>query len=251
METLKKVKNISIASLILSCVMGVIFIAFPAEVMAYISLFIGGAMIILGIAEIINFIVTRLSAFMLISGVFSVILGIVVWTKYEAIIKVIIVLLGVFLLTSGIVNFIAAIKVIISSFFIGWVTLFFSIATSVLGIVAITKAGAFSEGLVQFIGVALIVYSILEIFAFISIKAALKDVKEVVDDAADRINEAISIAEADDSEAIETTGSIVEDDNDVTVETEPEVIVEPETEVQAEVETEAEAEPKADNTDGE
>ncbi|MBR2278441.1 MAG: DUF308 domain-containing protein [Eubacterium sp.] len=232
MELIKKVKTISIASLILACALGIIFIAFPAQVMTYISLFIGGAMIIVGIAAIINYFRTHAPSFVLMTGVFTAILGVVVCTKYEAIIRVLVILLGVFLLTSGLVNLYAAIKVIAASFFLGWVTLFLAVATSVLGIVAITKSDSFSVKLVQFIGVALIVYAVLEIFAYISVKAIYKDVKEVVDDAADsvrnaaeRINEAASVIEADDSEAIETTGSIVDDfDNAAPVEVEGTVV---------------------------
>ena len=221
MEVIKRLKNISLASLILAFVFGAIFIAFPAEVMTYISLFIGAAMIIVGIAAIINYFRFRKPAISLVGGIFMIILGIVVCTKYEEIIKLIVVLLGIFLLTSGIFNCYAAIKVIVASFFMGWVTLFLSVATSVLGVIAITKAGPASESLVQFIGVALIVYAVLELFAFFSVKAMLKDVKEVVNDAAesvrdvaDRINEAASIADADDSEGIETTGTIVDDNDD-------------------------------------
>ena len=198
MGVIQNIKKLSLASILISVIFGIIFIAFPAEVMTYLSLFLGGAMILLGVVAIINYIIERSTAFTLVLGILAIILGIIVCTHYKEIISIMVIVFGIFILTSGIFNFFTAIKVIASSLVMGWVTLFLSIATSVLGIVAITRSGSFSEALVQLIGVALIVYAVLDIIAYIQVKRIAKNVKDTVD----------AVTATDD---IETTGTIVEE----------------------------------------
>ncbi len=200
MKFLQTVKKISLVSVAIALLLGIVCIAFPAQVMTYLSLFLGIAMILLGAAGIINFLLDRSSAITLILGILSIILGIIVCTQYKAIISLMVIVLGIFILTAGIFNIFTAIKVIASSLVFGWVTLFLSIATSVLGIVAITRSGSFSEAVVQLIGAALIVYAVLDIFAFFQVKKIAGNVKDAVTAATD--------------DAIETTGTVVEETDD-------------------------------------
>ena len=195
---IQNVKKISLASVVLSLILGIVFIAFPAQVMTYLSLFLGIAMIVLGVTAVVTFIVNKSSSFTLVLGILAVILGIVVCTQYKTIISIMVIMLGIFILASGIFNIFTAFKIIASSLVFGWVTLFMSVATAVLGVVAITRSGSFSEAVVQFIGVALIVYAVSDIIAFIQVKKMAKDVRN-----------AINAATADDN--IETTGTIVEE----------------------------------------
>lgn len=198
MGLIQKVKKFSLATIALSVIFGIIFIAFPAQVMTYISLFVGAAMILLGLVAVINFFIDKGSAFVLVLGILSAILGIVVCTQYKAIISIMIIVLGIFILTSGIFNFFTSIKIIASSLFFGWASLFLSVATSVLGIIAITRSGDFSETLVQLVGAALIVYAFLDLLTYIQVKRIAKDVKA-----------AVETATADDT--IDTTGTIVDE----------------------------------------
>ena len=200
MKFLQTVKKISLVSVAIALLLGIVCIAFPAQVMTYLSLFLGIAIILLGAAGIINFLLDRSSAITLILGILSIILGIIVCTQYKAIISLMVIVLGIFILTAGIFNIFTAIKVIASSLVFGWVTLFLSIATSVLGIVAITRSGSFSEAVVQLIGAALIVYAVLDIFAFFQVKKIAGNVKDAVTAATD--------------DAIETTGTVVEETDD-------------------------------------
>ena len=201
MKFLQKVKKFSLATIVISAVLGIVFIIFPAQVMTYLSLFLGVAMILLGVAAVINFLVDRSSAFTLVLGILSAILGIIVCTQYKAIISIMVIVLGIFILAAGIANFFTAIKIIASSLIFGWLTLGLSIATSVLGIVAITQSGSFSEALVQLIGAALIVYAVLDIVAYFQVKKLASDVRDSVDVAMD-------------TDDIETTGSIVSETDD-------------------------------------
>ncbi|MBE6817117.1 MAG: hypothetical protein E7520_05370 [Ruminococcaceae bacterium] len=201
MKFLQKVKKFSLATIVISAVLGIVFIIFPAQVMTYLSLFLGVAMILLGAAAVINFLVDRSSAFTLVLGILSAILGIIVCTQYKAIISIMVIVLGIFILAAGIANFFTAIKIIASSLIFGWLTLGLSIATSVLGIVAITQSGSFSEALVQLIGAALIVYAVLDIVAYFQVKKLASDVRD-------------SVEVAMDTDDIETTGSIVSETDD-------------------------------------
>ena len=201
MKFLQKVKKFSLATIVISAVLGIVFIIFPAQVMTYLSLFLGVAMILLGVAAVINFLVDRSSAFTLVLGILSAILGIIVCTQYKAIISIMVIVLGIFILAAGIANFFTAIKIIASSLVFGWLTLGLSIATSVLGIVAITQSGSFSEALVQLIGAALIVYAVLDIVAYFQVKKLASDVRD-------------SVEVAMDTDDIETTGSIVSETDD-------------------------------------
>ena len=201
MKFLQKVKKFSLATIVISAVLGIVFIIFPAQVMTYLSLFLGVAMILLGVAAVINFLVDRSSAFTLVLGILSAILGIIVCTQYKAIISIMVIVLGIFILAAGIANFFTAIKIIASSLIFGWLTLGLSIATSVLGIVAITQSGSFSEALVQLIGAALIVYAVLDIVAYFQVKKLASDVRD-------------SVEVAMDTDDIETTGSIVSETDD-------------------------------------
>lgn len=201
MKFLQKVKKFSLATIVISAVLGIVFIIFPAQVMTYLSLFLGVAMILLGVAAVINFLVDRSSAFTLVLGILSAILGIIVCTQYKAIISIMVIVLGIFILAAGIANIFTAIKIIASSLIFGWLTLGLSIATSVLGIVAITQSGSFSEALVQLIGAALIVYAVLDIVAYFQVKKLASDVRD-------------SVEVAMDTDDIETTGSIVSETDD-------------------------------------
>ncbi|MBQ9516686.1 MAG: DUF308 domain-containing protein [Eubacterium sp.] len=221
MKIVQRIKKISIVSMILAFIFGAIFIAFPAAVMKYMSLFLGAAMIVIGAVAIINYLRERTGAFIFVSGLFFIILGIVVCTQYEMIIKFIVVMLGVFLLTSGIFNIYTAIKVIATTF-MGWVTLFLSVATAVLGVIAITKATDFSEGAVVLIGVSLIVYALLELLAYIQVKTLFKDVRDTVNETAAEVRKAVdSVSDFEETfnsinsdNSIDTTGTIVEDDDE-------------------------------------
>ncbi len=218
MKFVQRIKKASLISVVIAIVIGAAFIAFPNESMKYLALIIGAATIVMGVSAIISFIRERSSSFMCVLGVFSIVLGIVVCTQYKAIITLMVILLGIYILTSGIFNAYAALKIIATSLVFGWFTLFLSVATSILGVVAITKASAVSAGVVQFIGVALIVYAVVDIIAYFQIRSAFKEVKQVVSDtandvreAANEFDDAFTIANSDD---IETTGTIVEENDE-------------------------------------
>ncbi|MBR7060228.1 MAG: DUF308 domain-containing protein [Eubacterium sp.] len=198
MKFLTQVKRISIASIIVSVILGILFIAFPEKCITYFSLAIGISLIILGVVSIIGYFIDKSGGFTLALGIISAIVGIIICVKYQAIISLIVVLFGIFILASGIFNFFTAIKVIASSVVFGWVTLGLSILTSVFGIIAITKSDALTITIVQFIGAALLIYAVMDTISFIQVKKLVKEVKTAVDATNDIETDAVIVEETDD-----------------------------------------------------
>lgn len=60
-----------------------------------------------------------------------------------------------------------------------------SVITIIFGIVAITKSAQLTDGIVQFIGAALIVYAVLDLVTYIQVNSKVKQVKDAVDSISD------------------------------------------------------------------
>lgn len=60
-----------------------------------------------------------------------------------------------------------------------------SLITIVFGIVAITKSTQLTDGIVRFIGAALIVYAVLDLVTYIQVNSKVKQVKDAVDSISD------------------------------------------------------------------
>jgi uncharacterized membrane protein HdeD (DUF308 family) len=195
---LKEVKKFSIATIVVSAIVGLLFIFFPAQCIKYTSLFVGIALIAIGVVAIVSYIADKSGTFSLLMGIIILICGIVICVKYKAIISLIVIIFGIFILASGIVDLSASIRSIIRFSNVGWFTLVLSIVTIILGIIAITKSGQLTEGIIQFIGVALIVYAVLDIISYIQVNKLAKKIKE----ATDSLND------------IDTDGTIIEDIDD-------------------------------------
>lgn len=196
MRILNQIKAYSIGAIIAALGVGLSFLIFPDKCITYMSLAVGIGFVVMGIAGVISFLTDRSSRFTLALGVLTFIIGVVICIKYQAIISIIVAIFGVFILVSGVFNALTSIKVIASSLVSGWVTLALSVVTIIFGIIAITKSTQLTQAIVQFIGVALIVYAILDIFAYVQVKKLTRDVKNVVESNND----------------IETQGTIVEEE---------------------------------------
>ena len=181
LDFLKGLKRFSIATIIVSAIMGVLFIAFPSKCIQYISLVVGVSLIVTGIISVVSYIVERDTKLPLVLGTISLISGIVVCAKYQAIISIIVVILGIFILTSGIVDMATSIRSIMLFRKSGWFTMLLSVITIVFGIVAITKSAQLTDGIVRFIGAALIVYAVLDLVTYIQVNSKVKQVKDAVD----------------------------------------------------------------------
>lgn len=185
LDFLKELKRFSIATIIVSAIMGVLFIAFPSKCIQYISLVVGVSLIVTGIISVVSYIVERDTKLPLVLGTISLICGIIVCAKYRAIISIIVVILGIFILTSGIVDMVTSIRSIMIFRKSGWFTMLLSVITIIFGIVAITKSAQLTDGIVRFIGAALIVYAVLDLVTYIQVNSKVKQVKDAVDSISD------------------------------------------------------------------
>lgn len=185
LDFLKGLKRFSIATIIVSAIMGVLFIAFPSKCIEYISLVVGVSLIVTGIISVVSYIVERDTKLPLVLGTISLICGIIVCAKYQAIISIIVVILGIFILTSGIVDMATSIRSIMLFRKSGWFTMLLSVITIIFGIVAITKSAQLTDGIVRFIGAALIVYAVLDLVTYIQVNSKVKQVKDAVDSISD------------------------------------------------------------------
>lgn len=185
LDFLKGLKRFSIATIIVSAIMGVLFIAFPSKCIQYISLLVGVSLIVTGIISVVSYIVERDTKLPLVLGTISLISGIIVCAKYQAIISIIVVILGIFILTSGIVDMATSIRSIMLFRKSGWFTMLLSVITIIFGIVAITKSAQLTDGIVRFIGAALIVYAVLDLVTYIQVNSKVKQVKDAVDSISD------------------------------------------------------------------
>lgn len=185
LDFLKELKRFSIATIIVSAIMGVLFIAFPSKCIQYISLVVGVSLIVTGIISVVSYIIERDTKLPLVLGTISLISGIIVCAKYRAIISIIVVILGIFILTSGIVDMATSIRSIMLFRKSGWFTMLLSVITIVFGIVAITKSAQLTDGIVRFIGAALIVYAVLDLVTYIQVNSKVKQVKNAVDSISD------------------------------------------------------------------
>lgn len=185
MKLLHNVKKLSIVTIILSLIFGILFIAFPAQCKMYAAIFLGVGMILIGIFSIVKYFVNQSSVLLLTLGIIVAICGVIVCVKYEAIISFIMILFGIFILASGIVDLITGLRTVFVYKFFGIVTIALSIATIIFGAYAITKSTALSESLIQLIGVALLIYSVLDTIAFFEVKKITSNIKKNVDQTTD------------------------------------------------------------------
>lgn len=189
-EFLKGLKKFSISTIIVSAVLGVLFIAFPDKCIQYISLFVGGALIVIGAVAVITYLLDRNTILPLVLGIIVLVTGIVICAKYRQIISIIVVIFGIFILISGLVDFVASLKSLAILRISGWFTLVLSVITVIFGVVAITKSAALTDSIVRFIGAALIIYAVLDLVSFIQVNAMAKKVKQKIDAQDDIIVEA-------------------------------------------------------------
>lgn len=189
-EFLKGLKKFSISTIIVSAVLGVLFIAFPDKCIQYISLFVGAALIVIGAVAVVTYLLDRNTILPLILGIIVLVTGIVICAKYRQIISIIVVIFGIFILISGLVDFVASFKSIAILRLSGWFTLVLSVITIIFGIVAITKSAALTDSIVRFIGAALIIYAVLDLVSFIQVNAMAKKIKQKINEGSDIVVEA-------------------------------------------------------------
>lgn len=197
MKFLQEVKKLSLATIIVSAVLGILFIAFPSQSIKYLSLIVGIGLIAIGIAAVVSYCIDKRAKFTLVLGVIVLICGIVICAKYREIINLIVMIFGIFILASGIVDLVTGLKAAVISRAAGITTVVLSVISIIFGIVAITKSSALTDGIIQFIGVALIVYAVVDAVTYFEVKNLFGSVKKAVDDVGDIETDATIVEEND------------------------------------------------------
>lgn len=197
MKFLQEVKKLSLATIIVSAVLGILFIAFPSRSIKYLSLIVGIGLIAIGIAAVASYCIDKRAKFTLVLGVIVLICGIVICAKYREIINLIVMIFGIFILASGIVDLVTGLKAAVISRAAGITTVVLSVISIIFGIVAITKSAALTDGIIQFIGVALIVYAVVDAVTYFEVKNLFGSVKKAVDDVGDIETDATIVEEND------------------------------------------------------
>ena len=197
MKFLQEVKKLSLATIIVSAVLGILFIAFPSRSIKYLSLIVGIGLIANGIAAVVSYCIDKRAKFTLVLGVIVLICGIVICAKYREIINLIVMIFGIFILASGIVDLVTGLKAAVISRAAGITTVVLSVISIIFGIVAITKSAALTDGIIQFIGVALIVYAVVDAVTYFEVKNLFGSVKKAVDDVGDIETDATIVEEND------------------------------------------------------
>lgn len=177
-EFLRRIKKFSIATIITASIVGVLFIAFPAKCIEYISLVVGATFIVIGAISIISYLINKESVLPLALGIIVAIVGIIICVKYRQIISIIVIIFGIFILTSGIVDLVTSIRSLTLLRKSGWFTMLLSIITIIFGIIAITKSSNLTDTIVQFIGVALVVYAVLDLVTLIQVNNAARKIRQ-------------------------------------------------------------------------
>lgn len=184
-KILMEIKKYSIIIMIVSAVLGVLLIAFPDRMLAYTSLFMGGAFIACGIFAIINYLIKRRFVFTLTLGIIAVVSGLIICLAYKQIISVIVFLIGIFLLVGGLVNLVNAFYVA-SAMPHSWIiTTVLSVASIALGIVSMTNPFHAQNTLVQFLGIALLIFAALDLIAYFQVREISKKIQERINNKKD------------------------------------------------------------------
>lgn len=195
LDFLKGLKKFSIATMVVAAIVGVLFVVFPNQCIKYTALVVGLSLIITGVIALVTYIVQRDGLLAPILGAIVIVCGIVICIKYKAIIDIIIVLFGIFILISGVVDFATSIRSLVAHRPSGWFTLILSIITIVFGVVAVTNSNDLSASIVQFIGIALMVYAVLDLITLVQVNNIKKTVKKTIEKQDDIVVDATEIEE--------------------------------------------------------
>ncbi len=197
MKYISSIKNYSLILIILTLVIGLMFLIFPEQSRDMISLVIGISLISAGLIGIINYFVKDKFKGTLITGIITIIFGIIICSNIIPIINIIIGILGVMLILFGVFNLGVSIRIIAASLLFGWTSLVLSLVCIGFGVFAVMNINETTVAVFRLLGIALIVYSVLDIITFIQVKRLYK-----------KINTAVDVAVSDTE--IETEGTIIE-----------------------------------------
>lgn len=169
-ELFIKIKNLSIITVIVSLLIGVVLIIRPGESLKLVSLLCGITVIALGIAALFSYFTKYKTTVLAVLGVISIIGGIIISVKYQALMSVIVFVFGLFILFSGVVDFFGAIDSKRNDIKSWIVSMALAVVTIIFGLLITVNPFSSVVALTRILGVGLIVYAVMDFISFIQIK---------------------------------------------------------------------------------
>lgn len=173
-EIFSKLKNLSLITIAAGLITGILLLFQPDETVQFVSMLCGITVIMLGVGAWISYFTKVKSTILAILGSLAIIAGIILCIKYKSIISVVLFLFGIFVLISGIVDFISAIDAKRNDLKSWLLSLIMAGASIILGLLVVVNPFGSMLVLTKMLGVALIIYAVMDLIAFIQMKKIIK-----------------------------------------------------------------------------
>lgn len=181
--SVKKMNITSIIFSILFLILGILLLCRPGDALNIVSYSLGGMLIIWGVIQMIQFFIKKDSQnyfdFSFVVGIFVSIFGVIILLKPRIIADIIPLMLGIWMIINGVTKLAYSLTINKKSKSLS--TIIISIAILVVGLLLVINPFAGAEILTQLIGIALIVYSILDLVEVIFIKKTTKKIDILIE----------------------------------------------------------------------
>lgn len=179
---IKSIKNTKILASIVLLIFGLTFIIWPGDIKDMLAKVIGLVFAIAGVVElIIEGVKKDKNVGTYITMVISVVVagaGIFFAIKPSSLIALFGYLFGSVIVAVGLYNAYHAVRFSRKTTDKWWINLILSAGAAIFGVIVITKSGEVTDGLIRFIGIALVVIAFAEMGNFFTIKAKIPAKKE-------------------------------------------------------------------------
>lgn len=169
-----QIKNLSIITMLIGLLVGIILIIWPSEAVGFVSILCGVTVILLGAGAWFSYFTKFKSTILAILGTMAVIAGIVICVKYKSIISMMLLLFGAFVIISGVVDLISAIDAKKNNLKSWIASIIMSVITIILGIIVIVNPFNSSVVITRILGIGLIAYVIMDLISFVQVRSIIK-----------------------------------------------------------------------------
>lgn len=184
-ERINKRLGASILTSIIFLLVGALLIINPDTFIASISYILGGVLIVNGVWTAIKYINDKgeksLVNFSLIYAIICAIAGLLLVLNPNAIATILIYVVGFWMIVNSVIKIQMALNLKSNKIEHWQLPLLMSIFTLILAIFLILKPIDFAEAITQVIGIFVVVYSIIDIAEYITIKKTMKEFDKIID----------------------------------------------------------------------
>lgn len=172
-------KNLSLITMIAGLITGIILIAKPEQSVQFICIIFAAVLILLGIGSLISYFTKLKFTFLAVIGVILIIIGVLVFLRYERLVSAVIFIFGLFVTISGIVDFVSALDARKNNLKSWIFSIVMSVGVTILGIVVLINPFDSAILLTRLLGLSLIIYAMLDLITLIQVRkiSKLKTVK--------------------------------------------------------------------------